>query len=67
MKRLAAVAAALVAVAALTGCDANAQEINEDRVKAVEVSTGEGITVICVVYSDYKKGGITCDWEGAQR
>ncbi len=58
----------------LTGCSSSDQEdinyygnneVAED-IYEVNVPMDNGDTVRCIVFSGLRKGGITCDWEGAR-
>ena len=65
MKRrsLASVLALLVAVFALAGCRPSPGE-SSDRVFEVTQRLADGRSVVCLVYTGYQAGGLSCDWPG---
>ena len=64
----AATSIALVA-AALVGCSAGGSEqgASTDKLRQESITLEDGRTVQCVIYASGYKGGLSCDWEGAQR
>ena len=62
--------AALVAVAALlAGCDSTSGQGSGDHpgsLRPVVVTLDDGREVQCITWSDLRRGGLSCDWEGAR-
>lgn len=65
------IALAAAGVLLLSGC---ASEGSDDSRAGDEssnlyertITLEDGRTVTCVVYTQYQKGGLSCDWEGAK-
>lgn len=65
--------AAVVAALALTGCASSADldSVDEDTGNSSSslyertVDLSDGRTVTCVIYDDYRMGGVSCDWGNA--
>lgn len=52
-----------VAVAVLAGCGSSPP--SDERLYEKPVHLTDGRVVVCVVYKDGYKGGVSCDWENA--
>lgn len=56
-----------LAALVLAGCSAEPEEFGNPSGYEVEVvELPDGREVVCVTWADYKKGGITCDWDSAK-
>lgn len=64
----------IIALLALSGCGAPESNDEPDGTSEFSAPTGlseqvitlrDGRQVTCVVYSGYKQGGTSCDWESA--
>lgn len=58
----------LITILALAGCGADTTnapsptDLNQDDTKVRVVHLDDGRKVTCIIYKDYYKGGISCDW-----
>lgn len=80
MKKILRVSAVLlIGLTALTGCvespapaetsgvtPVEGDERAETTLQVTTVTTPRGDTVECVVLTGYRKGGLSCDWEGSK-
>ena len=48
----------------LTACGPSSQP-SKDTVEVYTVTLDDGRAVTCIIYHGYRKGGISCDWQGA--
>lgn len=37
-----------------------------ERLHERTITLQDGRTITCVIYNQYQKGGLSCDWEGAK-
>lgn len=65
-KRIAAAAAAIAAVLALTACGTGGGDSTHESDLTPQVITVNGREVTCVTYPTGYVGGIDCDWEGSR-
>lgn len=70
MRRTAAALTALLCAASLSGCSEPepppADKPTNPTGFSVETINVNGRQVTCITWSDYKKGGLSCDWNPTQ-